>query len=287
MPRLKASLGDYAALIKPKLTVMALATTLLGFVMGEIGPADPLVLFLTLLGAFGVGGCANSLNQIIEREADGRMERTKGRPLPSGKLSPVQASVFAFFLGVMGLSVLYFGVNHETAFLGLVTILIYVVLYTPLKQKTALNTFVGAIPGALPVLMGWTASTGEFGLGGWSLFLVLFVWQLPHFFAIAWAYREDYLRGGFKMTASDDTVGDKVFFRTFFYCLALSIVSLFPTFVRITGYIYFWAALTLGILFAIFAFWTSRQRVKQVRLFIQGTILYLILIIIFMIIDKI
>lgn len=170
MPSHKPSLGDYAALIKPKLTIMALATTLLGYVMAEVGPIDPFVLGMTLLGAFGVGGCANSLNQIIEREADGRMERTKNRPLPSGKLSPISAGIFAISLGTMGLSVLYFGVNHQTAFLGLFTIFIYVSVYTPLKQKTALNTFVGAVPGALPVFMGWTASTGAFGLGGWALF---------------------------------------------------------------------------------------------------------------------
>jgi len=188
---------DYITLTKPRLNSEAIFTTLAGFYMGSPSPIDWRLLMFTLLGTTGVAAGCGALNQWFEVDADRRMTRTKKRPLPSGRLSTSKAFWFGLTLSVLGVAILYWQVNALTAFLGLCALVSYVALYTPLKRITSLCTIVGAIPGAIPPMMGWAAAQNQIGPQGWVLFLILFFWQMPHFLAIGWMYREDYARAGF------------------------------------------------------------------------------------------
>jgi len=223
----------FAELIKARLTSLVLITTLVGFYMGSRGPLDVLLLFHAMLGTAALAAGAAALNQYLEREWDAKMPRTAERPIPAGLIQPQMVLLLGAVLSVLGMVQLLTQVNPLTAMLGAVTLGSYIFVYTPLKRLTTLNTLVGAIPGALPPLMGWTAATGEVGAGGWALFTLLFFWQLPHFMAIAWLYRADYQGAGFRMLSGVDPDGSRTAAAAIRHTLALVAFSLAPVALRL------------------------------------------------------
>lgn len=274
-------------LIKARLTTLVLLTTLVGFYLGMRGPLDWAAMCLTLLGTGLLASGAAALNQWLEREHDGRMERTMSRPLPAGQVSPDWVLVFGAACSVLGLGVLALGVNLLTATLGALTLGSYLFVYTPLKRITTLNTAIGAIPGALPPLMGWTAARGEVTAEGWALFAILFFWQLPHFLAIAWLYREDYARAGFAMLPVVDPDGQRTGVQSVSHTLGLLSVSLFPVAFGLVGAAYLVGALVLGLLFLVTAVQFARAlTVTSARRLFFASILYLPLLLGLMVASK-
>ncbi|HEX7860489.1 MAG TPA: heme o synthase [Verrucomicrobiae bacterium] len=275
-------------LVKARLTTLVLITTLVGFYAGSGSQIDYAIMFHALIGTALVACGAAALNQWLERESDARMRRTESRPLPSGRLSPDTVLLLGAILSGVGLLDLLLGVNPLTAFLGAITLASYLFIYTPLKKVTTLNTLIGAVPGAIPPLMGWTAARNEISAAGWSLFAILFIWQLPHFMAIAWLYREDYARGGFKMLPIADPDGSKTAAQAVLHSIGLIPVSLFPSLLGVAGVVYFAGALLLGVTFLIFAIQFSRAltRERARRLFI-ASIIYLPLLLGLLVIDKV
>ena len=288
VPSFFSLLSCYLELTKPRLTLLALAMTGVGFHFASWGSLDLILLFHTLLGSCCVGGGANALNQFLEKDVDSKMTRTQNRPLPSGRLSENQALLFGIFLSVTGVLYLSLFVNLLASLLGTVTLLTYLFCYTPLKRKTALCTIVGAIPGAIPPLIGWAAVRENLSLQAWVLFSILFLWQFPHFLAIAWFCRQDYTKAGLSILTVVDSQGKSTPRQILLYCLALLPVSLLPSVTGMTGAIYFLSALLLGFLFLGFGarlmFSLQENKAKQFFLF---SILYLFLLIVIMISDKI
>jgi len=236
----------YLELSKSRIVLMVLVTTAAGYVIGA-HPFRWLVLLNALIGTGLVAAGTNALNQYVERDFDGMMKRTRRRPLPSGRMSPRAALVFATSISIIGTVYLGLLVNWLTALLGAFTLVTYVFLYTPLKRVSTTCTIVGAVPGAIPPLMGWTAATGALGLGGWIAFGILFFWQLPHFMAISWMYREDYGRADFKMLSVVDDDGKAVAREAILYSLALLTVSVAPYFFGMTGLVYLFVATMAGL----------------------------------------
>jgi len=283
----KARSGVLSELFKARLTSLVLLTTLVGFYLGQRGGMNWLLLVNTLLGT-GLLACgAAALNQYLERDFDALMERTAERPLPAGLIQPQTVVVLGGVISVAGLLWLAFGVNLLTAVLGAVTLISYLFIYTTLKRKTTLNTAIGAIPGALPPLMGWTAARGDLSIEGWALFAILFFWQLPHFLAIAWMYREDYARGGFVMLPLVDRDGARTGRSAVSHTLGLLPVSLSPFVFQVSGALYLFGALLLGLVFLGCALRFARQldRLSARRLFF-ASILYLPLLLGLMVFDK-
>ncbi|MBI2095419.1 MAG: protoheme IX farnesyltransferase [Candidatus Omnitrophica bacterium] len=274
-------------LTKPRLTLMALATTALGFMMAAPGPAVFEILAHVLFGSALVGGGANALNQFMEKDVDAKMKRTEGRPLPSGRLDEKSALIFGAAASLAGVGYLLFFANPLTAFLAFLTVAIYVFIYTPLKRKTALNTFVGAVAGALPVVIGW-AGAGQ-GLDGRAaiLFSILFLWQLPHFLAISWVYREDYLKSGLRMVCLLDEGGGWLGRQIVFYCLLLWAASLLPSLVGLSGGVYFSVIFMSNLIFLWLAVYLAVQKLVRARQFVSASILYLLTVIGVMMADKI
>ena len=227
-----------------------LLTAAAGFYLGARDHVNLLLLANTLIGTALVAGGTNAWNQIRERDVDARMARTRRRPLPSGRLTPRAAIWFATAITVAGVVYLGLTVNLLTAVLAALTFASYVLLYTPLKRKTSLNTLVGAVPGALPIVGGWTAAGGSLGAAVAALFWILFLWQLPHFLALAWLYREDYRASGLRMLSVADPEGHATARMTLAYAAALVPVSLVPTLLGVTGPLYFFGALALGLAYA-------------------------------------
>jgi protoheme IX farnesyltransferase len=252
-------LAAYVALTKPRLTRMVLVTVATGFLLGGRGASHPSTLALTLVGTWLVAGGASAWNQYLERVSDQRMRRTANRPLPSGRLSPAEAAVFGTALGVLGLAILALGANGLSAAVALATFVLYVFVYTPLKPVTTLNTAIGAVPGALPPVIGWAAATGRLGVEAWALFLIVFLWQFPHFLAIAWIYRDDYARGGHRMLPAVDPTGVMTGRQATSYALALIPAGLLPAVVGLAGAVYFAGALALGVGYLVYAarFWSE------------------------------
>jgi protoheme IX farnesyltransferase len=228
---------------------LVLVTVAVGFLLGARASAHPALLAATLLGTALVAGGAGALNQLLERTRDAQMRRTASRALPSGRLAPSQAAVFGAALASLGTAILVIGSNPLAAAIALVTLLLYVLVYTPLKARTTLNTAIGAIPGALPPMIGWAAATGRLGAEAWSLFLIVFLWQFPHFLAIAWIHRHDYERAGFRMITSKDSKGVLTASHAVTYALVLVPVGLLPATVGLAGPIYFAGALVLGLFY--------------------------------------
>ena len=283
----KARSGVLSELFKARLTSLVLLTTLVGFYLGQRGGMNWLLLITTLLGT-GLLACgAAALNQYLERDFDALMDRTADRPLPAGLIQPQTVVVLGGVLSVAGLLWLAFGANLLTAVLGAVTLISYLFIYTPLKRKTTLNTAIGAIPGALPPLMGWTAARGDLSIEGWALFAILFFWQLPHFLAIAWMYREDYAKGGFVMLPLVDRDGTRTGRSAVSHTLGLLPVSLSPFVFQMSGALYLAGALVLGLVFLWFAgrFAKQMDRLSARRLFF-ASILYLPLLLGLMVFDK-
>ena len=240
--------GDFLELTKPRITTLVVVTAAVGYAVGAPRGLEPTVLTALLLGTALVAGGASALNQYWERDADARMERTRLRPLPAGRVAPAEA--LAFGLAVSGAGLILLGtINGMTALLGAAALASYVLLYTPLKRVTSLCTVVGAVPGALPPLMGWVAARGTPSAGGWALFAVLFFWQLPHFLAIGWIYREDYARGGFPMLTVLDPDGRSTGRQMMLYSAALIPVTLMAGALASAGTGYLWSAVALGLVF--------------------------------------
>jgi protoheme IX farnesyltransferase len=280
-------LAVYADLFKARLTLLVLLTTLVGFYVGVRGPLDYLLLLHTLVGTALVASGGSALNQLLEREYDARMRRTCRRPLPSGRLQP--RTVLAIGIACTGLGLVYLvrAVNLPTALLGAVTFFIYVFVYTPLKRRTWLNTAVGAIPGALPPLIGWTAARGEITFVGLALFAIQALWQVPHFLAIAWIYRDEYAKAGFKMLPLLDPSGRRTGHQALLYALALLPVSLCPFCFHLAGPVYLAGALALGLAFAWFAARFARRRsLAGARRLFYASLFYLPLLLTFMALDK-
>jgi protoheme IX farnesyltransferase len=275
----------YVSLTKPRIVVMVLVTVGVGFLLGARGSAHPATLALTLLGTALVAGGASALNQWLERSRDARMRRTANRALPTGRLTPVEACAFGLVLGAVGTVVLLVGANWLAAAVSVVTLLLYVGVYTPLKSRTTLNTAIGAIPGALPPVIGWAAATGTLGIESLVLFLIVFLWQFPHFLAIAWIYREDYARGGMKMLPEFDPQGRLTGRQATAYALALIPAGLMPATIGLAGGVYFAGALVLGLIYLIAAarFWlsvsdaTARRLLRTSFVYLPAVLLLLVL----------
>src|SRR5215831_9555852 len=241
----------YLELTKPRILVMVLVTTTLGFLLGGESRAPLALLFLTLLGVGSATGGAAVLNNYLERDFDAKMVRTRKRALPAGLIEPLRALAFGVGLVLSGVLLLVWGANLLTAFLVLLAAFLYVLVYTPLKRITWLNTTFGAIPGAIPPMAGWAAATGHVGLGAWALFAILFAWQHPHFFAIAWIFRDDYRAAGFKMLPAIEQSGVRTVRFTIGFSLILLAVSLVPTLIGMAGWVYFFGTFLLGLLMLV------------------------------------
>jgi protoheme IX farnesyltransferase len=277
---------DFYELTKPRMNLLVVITTMVGFYMASLpGILNWILLFQTLLGTAMLAASASIFNQLLEREYDARMPRTRNRPLPTGKVAPIEAFTFGMILGISGTLHLAFAVNPLTAMLGLLTLLSYVLIYTPMKRTTSLNTVIGAVPGAIPPMMGFTAVTDTISPGAIVLFGILFLWQMPHFLAIATLYKDDYTAGGFKMlpNVSASLTAKQIVI----YTLALIPVSILPTMLNLAGAIYFTIALLLGVGFLLAAIRAarSRERIDSRKLFF-ASIIYLPLLLAAMMADK-
>jgi protoheme IX farnesyltransferase len=284
----KGWVAVYADLVKARLTFLVLLTTLVGFYLGWRGPMNYWLMLHTVLGTALVASGAAALNQLLERDYDAKMRRTANRPLPSGRLQPATVMIFGGVCAVAGIIYLALLVNPLTSVIGAVSLVSYLFIYTPLKRVTWLNTAIGAIPGALPPLMGWTAAHGELSRGGWALFAILFFWQLPHFLAIAWIYREEYAKAGFVMLPVIDPEGERTARQAVSHTLGLLPISLCPFLFHLTGPIYLLGALALGLAFVWFAMQFARElTVARARQLFYVSITYLPLLLILMVWDKV
>lgn len=278
---------DFVALAKPRLNFLVVVSALAGYVMAGGDTFDVLRVLCTVIGTGLVAGGASAFNQIIERDADALMKRTQLRPLPDHRLQFGEALVFGCALSLAGLLMLAAGANVLSAAVAFTTLVIYAAVYTPMKRRTSFATVVGAIPGALPPVIGWTAAQNSIDLGAWVLFGIVFLWQLPHFLAIAWIYRDDYARAGFPMLPVVEPDGRSTARQAVLYAVAVLPLSLAPTLVSMTGTTYFVGALALGVLFVWLAlrFAASRSIPDARRLFF-GSIIYLPLLWVLMIADR-
>ena len=269
-----------ADLIKARLTALVLLTTFVGFYLGEIGSVNYLLMFHALFGTALVASGAAALNQWLERDYDAKMRRTASRPLPSGRLQPATVAIFGGLCSVLGLIYLAVFTNPLTSVVGAVTSVSYLFIYTPLKRVTWMNTLVGAIPGALPPLMGWTAARNELSGEGWALFAILAFWQIPHFMAIAWLYREEYAKAGFVMLPNVDADGSRTAQHSVANTVALLLASLCPFAFHLNGKIYLAAALILGAGYFFYAVRFAQQLTAQrARQLFLASIIYLPLLI--------
>jgi len=276
---------DYLELSKSRIVLMVLITTAAGYLFAA-GKVDPVLLLHTLLGTALVAAGTNALNQYVERGHDAKMQRTRARPLPAGRVSPQAALVFSSAIAILGTLYLGLAVNWLTAALGAFTLTSYIFVYTPLKRVSTICTVIGAIPGAIPPLMGWTAATNHLGLGGWIAFGILFLWQLPHFMAISWMYREDYARGGFAMLSVRDSEGTAVARQAIYYTLALLVVSVAPAYFGLTGMVYGVGAVVAGtaLLVAAIRFFFDRDVRNARRLFMISN-LYLLTVMLLLVVN--
>ncbi|HEY1171160.1 MAG TPA: heme o synthase [Verrucomicrobiae bacterium] len=275
-------------LFKARLTALVVLTTLAGFYMGSVGPMNGWLLLHSVLGTALLAAGAAALNQLLEHQLDARMQRTEGRPIPAGQLRPDSVLMLGAGISAIGLIYLAFKVNLLTSVLGAATLISYLFIYTPLKRITPFNTIVGAIPGALPPLMGWTAARNSLSVEGWTLFAILFFWQLPHFLAIAWLYREDYAKAGFQMLPVVDQTGERTARSTISHTLGLLPISLCPFLFKLTGPLYFFGAFVLSLGFLYFAIRFARDlSTANARKLFLASIIYLPLLLGLMVFDKV
>ncbi len=281
-----SAIASYIELTKPKIALMVLVTTLIGYFLGAGGIDSYLNLFFVMLGTALVGGGASVLNQYLERDTDALMERTRNRPLPSGAVAPQVALYMGTAMCVGGVFQLLWCVNIFAAFLALLSSFLYVLVYTPMKRFTWLNTSVGAIPGAIPPMIGWAGATNDIGAGAWLLFLILYLWQHPHFFAIAWMWRSDYKRGGLKMLPTVENGEARTIRQGIFFSVLLIPASLLPTLVDLSGWIYFFGALALGLaMLASDIVFSIRRTDEAARLVLRTSLVYLPVLLLLFIAD--
>jgi len=277
----------YIALTKPDVSFLVLITTAAGYYMGARGPVDWLRLVHTVFATMLIAAGTAALNHYIERESDRQMRRTASRPLPSGVLQPREALWFGVALCVAGAVYLYFASGVLAAGLGVVTCLSYLLAYTPLKKRTVWATFVGAFPGAVPPMIGWAAATGSLDRGAWLLFAILFLWQFPHFHAIAWMYREDYARAGILMLPVVDKQGTRTFRQIIFSAAALVAVSLLPAIVGLAGVLYFFGALAVSVALLQVCLWAATAKTNiRAKWLMHATVIHIPVLLGLMIYDK-
>ncbi|MDX6443839.1 MAG: heme o synthase [Blastocatellia bacterium] len=283
----KARAAAYIELTKPRITFLIVLTSAAGFCLGARGAVNYLVFTHAMIGIALLSSGIATLNQFMERDLDGLMRRTESRPLPSGRLAPFEALWFGITLTLVAELYLAVSVNVLTAILGLTVISGYLFLYTPLKTRTSLSTALGAFPGAMPPLMGWTAARGEIDIAAWVLFAILFLWQFPHFLAIAWMYREDYGRAGICMLPVVEPDGRVTGQQIILYSLMLVPVSLLPTFLGVSGKVYLVAALVLGLLFLASSIRAALSKSNQhARQLLLASVLYLPLLFGMMVLNR-
>ena len=280
--------SDYIALTKPRLNGLVVASSAAGYYLGAQMPIDLSLMAHAVVGTTLVACGAAALNQLAERDTDAKMRRTRLRPLPDGRITPSEARLFGIVLSVAGLGILAGRANLLSALLALASIVVYLAIYTPMKRRTPMATLLGAIPGALPPLIGWAAAHGSIALGGASLFAIVFLWQIPHFMAIAWLYRDDYGAAGFPMLPVIDPGGARAARQALVYALLLVPVSLVPTFVGVAGSLYLGVAFALGVALAWLAVRFDRTRTDAAaRALFFASISYLPLIWIVMVLDRV
>lgn len=284
---IKDRLAAFAELTKPRIAVMLVLTAAAGFYIASASRFDAILFFHSMTGilllAFGVA----ALNQAMEKRTDALMERTAGRPLPSGRVLPLEAWIFGCLLSAIAILQLSVFVNQLTAVLGVIVIAGYVFLYTPLKTRTTASTAIGAIPGAMPPLMGWTSVSGEITLGAWALFVFLFLWQFPHFLAIATMYRDEYKRAGILMLPVVESDGRITARQIVMFAMMTVVVSLAPFFLGIAGWIYLAAAAVLGIWFMAASIKAAIAKdVPTSRKLLLASVAYLPLVMLALVLDK-
>jgi protoheme IX farnesyltransferase len=284
---------DYIALTKPRITWLILMSTGVGYFFGVQGALPGwfaghwLTLLHTILGTGLIASGTAALNQWYERVADGKMRRTQARPLPSGRLNPGKALVFAIAISIAGFADLWFGANPLAAILGLITLLTYLFVYTPLKQRSPHSTTIGAIPGAMPPLIGFAAARGTLTWEAWVLFAILFLWQFPHFYAIAWMYKDDYARAGIRMLPVVEPDGKSTARRILLYSIALIPISLMPKFFAMAGNIYLCGAFALGLAFLYYGLRIRTNRTRQqARRVLLASVVYLPVLFSLMLFDR-
>ena len=281
-------LSDYWVLTKPEVNFLVVMSTLAGFYVALRGPLDIILLLNTLLGTLLVASGTGTLNQYIERRSDAWMRRTARRPLPAGRIRAVEALVFGILLAIGGGLLLWVEVNPLASVLALLTLTTYLLIYTPLKKKTALCTLIGAFPGAMPPLIGWAAARGSLNAESLVLYAILFLWQFPHFLAIAWMYREDYSRAGLRMLPPEDPDGRLTSRQIIAFLVALVLVSMVPPLIGQVGKIYLFGAAVLGSYFLLHGARLARNRTNVLaRRLVLASVLYLPLVFGLMMFDKV
>jgi protoheme IX farnesyltransferase len=283
----RVSFPEFLSLTKPRITLLVVCTTLVGFYLGAPDAVPVWLLIHTLLGTAWIAAGASALNMAFEWEPDSRMRRTENRPIPSGRVSALQAICFGSALCFAGALHLFLFVNALTSVLSMITALLYLFAYTPLKKRTSLCTVVGAVPGAIPPMMGWTAVRNSLDFEAWWLFAILFLWQLPHFLSIAWLYREDYERGGFPMLPVIDKDGRQTSRQIILETLALLCITLLPATLGVFDQFYFVGAFFLGVVFLYMGIRLARAKnAFSARRLLLTSVLYLPSLLILMMIAK-
>jgi protoheme IX farnesyltransferase len=277
----------YLALTKPDVSFLVVMTTLAGYALGTRGPLDWMRMAHTVFGTTLIAAGTSALNHYFERDTDALMRRTASRPLPSGQLKALEAFLFGASLIAVGSLYLALATNALATLLGILTSIAYLCAYTPLKRKTTLATMIGAFPGAVPPLIGWAAARGTIGLDAWILFAMLFLWQFPHFDAIAWVYREDYARAGIQMLPVVDRDGTRTFQEILVTAALLVPVSLLPALTGLAGARYFFGALVLGIMLVEVCLWAAASKTNiRAKWLMHATVLHLPLLLGLLIYDK-
>ena len=279
-----SQLGAFFELTKPRITFLILVSTALGFYLGSQGEINSNQFAVTIIGTFLLAGGAGAINHFVEKDLDKLMDRTQSRPIPAGIISSKSALFFGVSISMFGFIILATSVNHLTAILGLITVLLYIFVYTPLKKITWLNTTIGAIPGAMPALGGWAASANELDPNAWILFSILFLWQHPHFYAIALMCKEDYKKAGFQMLPVIENESNRTNRQILWHAFLLIPVSLFFVVTGILGEIYFWGASALGIGYLISGIpLLKKTTIDNAKLLLKTSVIYLpaLLIVIF------
>jgi len=282
-----SKLSAYIALTKPDVSFLVLMTTSAGFYMGVRGPVDWLHMLHVVFGTMMIAAGTAALNHYIERESDGHMRRTASRPLPTGQLTPAEALRFGLLLCVAGAVDLAVVGGFLPCLLGVFTSLSYLLAYTPLKTRTVWATFIGAIPGAIPPMIGWTAATGKLDAPAWLLFAILFFWQFPHFHAIAWMYREDYARAGILMLPVVDKDGTRTFRQIILYAASLVAVSLLPAIMGFAGVLYFFGALVSCTALVQVCLWAATSKSNtRAKWLMHATVMHIPILLGLMMYDK-
>ena len=282
----KSVLHIFFELSKPNILSLVLVATFLGYYLGNLGMGSIEILFYTLLGTSMTASGSGALNHYLERDADAYMTRTKNRPLPAKLISPIKVLIFGICMVVIGTVLLLVKVNMLTGFLALLTAFLYTLVYTPLKSITWLNTSIGSIPGALPIVGGWTAAKGEIETMAWVLFGIMYLWQHPHFYAIAWICKEDYSKANYKMLPVIDSTGNRTIRQIFWHLILMIPISLLPVFLGSMGIFYLLGVTIITCTFFISAIPLARnQTIKSALILLKASVFYLPALLIIIIID--